>query len=58
MSGFVKIEGNEFRISALAGMKKDDFIKTYTGLIIDVNKSWEQVKVYARKKPVVEKDSE
>lgn len=58
MSDFVKAEGTQFRISTLAGVKKDDFIKTYTGIIVDVNKAWEQVKVHARKKPAVEKDSE
>ncbi len=57
-SDFVKIEGTQFNIAALAGVKKDDFMKAYTGVIMDVNKAWEEAKVYARKKPVIVKDSE
>lgn len=58
MSGFVKIEGTQFNIAALAGVRKDDFIKTYSGVIMDVKKAWEQAKPYTRKKPVIVKDSE
>ena len=58
MSDFVTIEGNEFRISSLAGMKKSDFVDTYTGVIMDVQKTWKQVEKYARKKPSVKDDKE
>ncbi len=52
------IEGTEFRISTLAGMKKADFVKTYTGLIMDVQRAWKQAEKYARKKPIVKEESE
>jgi len=58
MSDFIMVEGTEFRISTLAGMKKADFVNTYTGLILDVNKAWMQVEKYARKKPNVKDESE
>jgi len=58
MSDFVRIEGVEFRISSLAGMKKSDFVETYTGVIMDVQKTWKQVEKYARKKPVIEDSKE
>lgn len=58
MSDFVNIEGTEFRISALAGMKKSDFMDTYTGVIMDVKKAWKQVEKYAKKKPVVKEETD
>jgi hypothetical protein len=51
MSDFVMIEGNEFRISSLAEMTKDDFVDTYTGVIMDVKKAWKEASKYAKKKP-------
>ncbi len=58
MSDFVKVENTQFRISTLAGMKKADFVKTYTGLIMDVQKAWKEVEKYARKKPATKEESE
>ena len=56
---FVRVEGTDFRKSALAGIKKAEFVDTYTGVLMDVDKAWKQVEKYARKKPVeVDTDSE
>ena len=58
MSDFVKVESTKFRISTLAGVKKADFVKTYTGLLMDVQGAWKQVEKYARKKSAVQDESE
>jgi hypothetical protein len=58
MSDFVIIEGNEFRISALAGMKKAEFVEAYTGVVMDVQKTWKGVEKYAKRKPVSVDESE
>ena len=55
-SDFVRVEGTDFRKSALAGMKKAQFVEIYTGVLMDVDKAWKQVEKYARKKPVVVED--
>lgn len=55
---FVRVERTDIRISTLAGTKKADFVDTYTGVLMDVQKAWKQVEKYARKKPVSDDDKE
>ncbi len=56
---FVRVENTDIRISALAGWKKSEFVKTYTGVLMDVEAAWKIVEKYAKRKPVIEdEDSE